>query len=514
VTYRSREPDVDVPDVTLTAHVLAAAGRRGDKVALIDAVTGEKVTYRQLASQVDAVAAGLAAAGVRPGDVVALVSHNQPCYAAALHGALRAGATVTPINPLLTAGEMAKILAVSRASVVIAAESAAGVAAAAADETGLRRRFVLGECPGWRPFGELSAGQETPPALTLDPATAVAALPFSSGTTGLPKGVMLTHRNLVANLEQNRVGWPITSADVLAAALPFFHIYGLIIILNTGLLAGATIVTLPRFGLDAYLRMVEEHRVSRAFLAPPMVLAIANGPQSGSYDLSSLRHGICGAAPLDVDVARRAELRLGAVIRQGYGMTEASPGTHLVPDAEAQTIPAGSVGRLVPSTEARVVDPVTTEDVAAGQPGELWVRGPQVMRGYLNDPAATSAAIVDGGWLRTGDLVRVDDDEVFWIVDRLKELIKYKGYQVAPAELEALLLTHPEVVDAAVVGVPHEEGGEAPRAFVVTSGPLGAAELMAWVAARVAPYKKVRSVRFIDEIPRSPSGKILRRTLR
>jgi acyl-CoA synthetase (AMP-forming)/AMP-acid ligase II len=260
--------------------------------------------------------------------------------------------------------------------------------------------------------------------------------------------------------------------------------------------------------------MVQDHRVTRAYLAPPMVLGLAGAEDVSGYDLSSLRFGICGAAPLDVDVTERAEKRLGCPIRQGYGMTEASPGTHLVPDDEFTTAPAGSVGRLVPSTEARLVDPETGAESAEGEPGELWVRGPQVMAGYLDNPGATTETIVDGAWLRTGDIVRVDADGIFWIVDRLKELIKYKGYQVAPAELESVLLTHPEVLDVAVVGIPHAEGGEAPKAFVVAERPIDPDLLMAWLAERVAPYKKVRSVEFVAEIPKSPSGKILRRLLR
>jgi acyl-CoA synthetase (AMP-forming)/AMP-acid ligase II len=244
------------------------------------------------------------------------------------------------------------------------------------------------------------------------------------------------------------------------------------------------------------------------------VLGLATADEVSGYDLSSLRFGICGAAPLDVDVTKRAEARLGCPIRQGYGMTEASPGTHLVPDDEFTTAPAGSVGRLVPSTEARLVDPGTGADAATGDPGELWVRGPQVMAGYLDNPTATAETIVEDGWLRTGDIARVDADGIFWIVDRLKELIKYKGYQVAPAELESVLLTHPEVLDVAVVGIPHTEGGEAPKAFVVVGRPMDPDLLMSWLAERVAPYKKVRSVEFVAEIPKSPSGKILRRLLR
>jgi acyl-CoA synthetase (AMP-forming)/AMP-acid ligase II len=499
--HRSARSDVDVPATTLTEHLLDRA--HGDRVALVDAATGERMTYRELADGVDAAAGGLAALGVGPGDVVALISHNQPKFVLALHAALAAGATVTPVNPALTREEIVKQLAASRAVAVIASEA---VAEKVAGVAGVEHRFAIGSAAGFTPFGSLSGAA---PAVEVDPATAVALLPYSSGTTGPAKGVMLTHRNLVANVEQNSAQWRVTPDDVFSAVLPFFHVYGFSIILGMALRHGSTVVTLPRYEHDAHLRMIAEHGVTRAFLAPPMVLGLANRG-GGRHDLSSLRYAISGAAPLDVDVARRAEAVLGCPIRQGYGMTEASPGITLVPEDGFTGTPAGSVGTLLPSTEARLVDPATGEDSAEG---ELWVRGPQVMAGYLDDPEATAATVVEGGWLRTGDVARIDGD-VYRIVDRLKELIKYKGYQVAPAELEALLLTHPDVLDAAVIGVPHTEGGEAPKAFVVSSAPTDPDVLMEWVAARVAPYKKVRSVEFVDAIPKSPSGKILRRLLR
>lgn len=512
--YRSSEPGVEIPDVTVSQYVLARASGLGDKAALIDAASGERLTYRELADGVAAASGALAALGVRPTQVVAVLSHNQPRYPLAVHAVLAAGATVTPMNPMQTAEELAKQLVAAGAVAVITSEEAAPKATEAADAAGVGHRFVLGEADGFRPFGELTASGATRPGLDLDPATAIAALPFSSGTTGLAKGVRLTHRNLVANLAQTAAGWRVTEDDVVAGVLPFFHAYGFTIIMNSALLAGATLVTAPRYSLDGFLRMVQEHRVTRAFLAPPMVLGLSTSDESAGYDLSSLRLAICGAAPLDVEVTERAERRLGCLIRQGYGMTEAGPGTHAVSDAEFATSPPGSIGRLLPSTEARLVDPATGEDAPAGEPGELWIRGPQVMAGYLDNPAATADTLVEDGWLRTGDIVRRDESGVFWVVDRLKELIKYKGYQVAPAELESVLLTHPAVRDAAVVGMPHAEGGEAPKAFVVPAAPVGADELMAWVAGRVAPYKKVRAVEFVDEIPRSAAGKILRRELK
>ncbi|WP_433297326.1 AMP-binding protein [Pseudonocardia sp. CA-142604] len=376
--------------------------------------------------------------------MVALISHNQPRYALGLFAALAAGAAVTPMNPALTTDELTKQLLASKAVAVMSSEQASTHAGVAADAVGITDRFALGEADGFRPFSELLTERGDPPRPAVDPRSSLAVLPFSSGTTGLSKGVMLTHRNVVASIEQNRTGWPVTDDDVLAAILPFFHVAGFTCVLNAALRAGATAVTLARYQLEAHLQMLQNHRVTRAYLVPPMVLDLATASVVDDYDLSSVRFALCGAAPLDVDLARRAEARLGFLIRQGYGMTEASSITNMVPDAEFATIPAGAIGRLAPSTEARLVDPETGADVAAGEPGELWIRGPQVMAGYL---------------------------------------------------------------------VPHREGGEAPRAFVVTSGPIDAEMLMAWVAERVAPYKKVRSVEFVDTIPKSPNGKILRRLL-
>jgi acyl-CoA synthetase (AMP-forming)/AMP-acid ligase II len=323
---------------------------------------------------------------------------------------------------------------------------------------------------------------------------------------------MLTHRNLVANLAQHDPVQPIAPGDVFCAVLPFFHIYGLTLVLNAALRNGATVVTLPRFDPEQYLSAIERYRVSRLHLVPPIVLSLASSPLVTKYDLSSVRSAICGAAPLDGELAKEAAARIGVPIVQGYGMTEASPGTHFVPDNDrAAQVPSGSVGYLVPGTRARLVS-VETELDTAGE-GELWVSGPQVMSGYLDEPEATAATLVDG-WLRTGDVARVEPGGAFFIVDRVKELIKYKGYQVAPAELEAVLLGHPEISDAAVVGIPSGAVGEIPKAYVVTKRELTPSDVLDYVAERVAPYKKLRDVEFVTSIPRSPSGKILRRVLR
>jgi acyl-CoA synthetase (AMP-forming)/AMP-acid ligase II len=304
----------------------------------------------------------------------------------------------------------------------------------------------------------------------------------------------------------------VSEADTLIGVLPFFHIYGLTMLMNFALSTGATVVTVPRFELEPFLQIMEAHAVTYAYLAPPIVLALAKQPAVDRYDLSRLRGILSGGAPLGAEVAVACRERLGCVVKQGYGLTEASPVTHL-DSADPDRVKADSIGLLLPNTLAKVVDPESGAELGPEARGEVWIRGPQVMKGYLNRPDATAEMITSDGWLRTGDLGFVDTDGHFTIVDRLKELIKVKGYQVAPAELEAILLSHPAVADAAVIPSPEEAAGEVPKAFVVARGDISGDDLLAFVAARVAPYKRIRRIAFVDQIPKSPSGKILRRIL-
>jgi acyl-CoA synthetase (AMP-forming)/AMP-acid ligase II len=504
-------PAPPIPELTLPEFVLAAAHQRGTKRALVDASTGDELSYAGLATAVWEVGAGLAGRGVRPGDVLALCATNCIEFAVAWYAAASIGAIVTTVNPQYTGDEISRQLRQTGARWLVATSGLAEQKLLAViPETAIVETFVIGgHAAGTIPFESLRASAPAPAAPVS--ASAVALLPTSSGTTGLPKSVELTHRNLVANLCQTRLAHRVTEDDVVIVALPLFHLYGLQVTLNLALLAGATVVILPRFELEAFLRALQDHRVTRAEVVPPMVLGLANADVVDDYDLSCLRLLTCAAAPLGADLARACARRLGCRVKQAYGMTEVSGGSHIAPDTGPDR--PDSVGPALPGVECRIVDPDTGADLRPGEPGELLVRTAGAMCGYLGDPGATAATIDADGWVHTGDIVTVGEDGWFYVTDRVKELIKYKAFQVAPAELEALLLTHPAVADAAVVRSPDELAGEVPKAFVVLRAPVSAPELMAWVAERVAGYKRVRRVEFIDSIPKSPSGKILRRLL-
>jgi acyl-CoA synthetase (AMP-forming)/AMP-acid ligase II len=351
------------------------------------------------------------------------------------------------------------------------------------------------------------------PKVHIDPAEDLVALPYSSGTTGFSKGVMLTHRNLVANLVQSGACIEMTEDEKIMAFLPFFHIYGMTVIMNASLYHGATLVTMQRFELEPCLQAVQDYKVTRFFLVPPIVVVLAKSPVVDKYDLSSIARAFSGAAPLDADTARTVSERIGCRFSQGYGLTETSPVSHCVPDSWSE-VTAGSVGPSIPNTECKIVDVATERELGRNEDGEIWIRGPQVMKGYLNNDAATRSSIDADGFFHSGDIGHIDDRDQYFIVDRLKELIKYKGFQVAPAELEALLLSHPKIADAAVIGVHDEDGEEVPKAFVVLKEPLSPEAIMEFVAANVAPHKKVRRVEIVDQIPKSATGKILRRVLR
>jgi acyl-CoA synthetase (AMP-forming)/AMP-acid ligase II len=517
---RSRSADVTVPDVSVTEYILRQADRLGDKPAIIDGPSGRVVTYGQLRDAIRRAATGLARRGLRKGDVVAIYSPNCPEYVVVFHAVASLGAINTTVNPTYTADELATQIKDSGARFLFTVPAVLERAREAAARTGIEEIFVIGAAEGLRSLAELLEAPPDPPAVAIDPARDLVVLPYSSGTTGLPKGVMLTHRHLVANLRQaeGMRGFEcFGERDTVMAALPFFHIYGMVVIMKLSLGNGSTLVTMPRFDLMEFLGLVQKHRVTVLPLVPPIVLGLVKHPAVAQFDLSSVRLVFSGAAPLGEEIARALSQKLRCPVVQGYGMTEASPVTHLSPTVDAPFRP-GSIGQVVPNTEVQIVDVATGAPLGVGQQGELLIRGPQIMRGYLNRPQETAECIDGDGWYHTGDVGYVDEQEWFYIVDRTKELIKYKGLQVAPAELEALLVTHPAVLDAAVIRKADEEAGEVPMAYVVlkadeTSRQTTGDALMAWVAERVSPHKRIRDVAFIDQIPKSPSGKILRRVL-
>jgi acyl-CoA synthetase (AMP-forming)/AMP-acid ligase II len=557
MTFASPFPPVTIPDVSLYDYLFASLDPAADldRTAFIDAPSGTSVSFRELRDRVEAAAGVLSARGVAPGDVVALHAPNSPDYGVAFHGVLRAGAAVTTMPVLATAEDIAKQIKASHAVAMLVDPALAANALTGAEAAGLApdRVILLREtddaghaAPGAQPRETGDAGQadsnaqprETPdsghpilstliqhapqpPEVSMDPATQLAALPYSSGTTGRPKGVRLSHRNLVANIAQVEDRLGVRRDDVVIAVLPFFHIYGMTVLLNLSLRRRSTLVTMPRFDLADFLGAIARHRVTFAFIAPPIAVALAKHPTVEDYDLSSLRTVFSGAAPLDGELGQALADRLGVTVLQGYGMSELSPVSHFTPEAVADSVSCESVGFAVPNSENRLLDPATGQEIPKPESGvsargELCVKGPNVMLGYLDDADATDAMIDADDFLHTGDVATVDARGVITIVDRIKELIKYKGYQVAPAELEALLLTHPAIADAAVIGVLDEEGEEVPKAFVVQRGSdsLTGQQVMDFVAERVAPYKKVRRVEFIDAVPKSASGKILRRELR
>lgn len=512
IIHESPLPDVDIPPVPVTSFVLRTAAQHPDRVALMDGPTGRSLTYGQLSAAIHAFAGGLAARGLGPGSTIALMAPNIPEYAIVFHGAAVAGVAVSTINPTYTAEEVRFQLLDSQAIMIVTIEMFADTAREAMVGTGVDSLVLIGaSADDAVSLSDLLGSPIEQVEVDLD--DHVVVLPYSSGTTGFPKGVMLTHRNLVANLVQIEPGLAVEGDEVALAVLPFFHIYGMQVLMNGMLAQGATIVTMPRFDLEMALRLIAEHHVTRFFAVPPIVLALAKHPLVEQYDLSSLKQVFSGAAPLGAEVAAEAAARIDSEVVQGYGMTELSPVTHLTPVGDYKP---GTVGVTVGSTACRIVDPATGEDQGVGGEGELWIRGPQVMKGYLNNPEATAATIDADGWLHTGDIAVIDADGHVSIVDRLKELIKVKGFQVAPAELEAMLLTHPAVADVAVIGIPDEESGEIPRAFVVLKPgqQVKSDEITAFLADRVATYKVVHDIVFTDEIPKSASGKILRRLLR
>src|ERR1043166_9531588 len=510
--FKGPYPDITIPETALTPFAMHRAKELADKPALIDGPTGRKVTYRQLADSIGVAAYNLSQRGFRKGDVFGILRSNCPEYAIAFHAVATLGGIVTPMNPLYTRHEIAHQLRDSGARFLVTLPSFVEKAGEACADAGVEELFVFGSAQGATSFDTLLVDNGRAEQTEINPLEDLVVLPYSSGTTGLPKGVMLTHHNLVANLCQMEGLDYFYETDTLICVLPLFLIYGLVVVLNMGLYSGATVVLMPRFDLESFLKAAQDYDVSLAHVVPPIVLSLAKNPIVDNYKLPNLKTIFSGAAPLGEDLTRECMDRLGCNVRQGYGMTETSPVTHSSP-APPRELKYGSVGVPAPNTECKVIDLETGAALPAGQKGEVCVRGPQIMKGYLNRPDATAHTIDSEGWLHTGDIGYADEDSHFFIVDRAKELIKYKGFQVPPAELEAVLLTHPCIADAAVIPCPDEEAGEVPKAIVVLKHPAQNEKILEYVAERVAPHKRIRYLECVEKIPKSPSGKILRRVL-
>ena len=504
--------------------VLSSCRMRGEKIALIDTSCSppRRITFAEYADLVEQAARGLVASGIKPGDRIGIFLPNSWEFGVAFHAALMAGAVPTPMNPTYREREVRYQLETCDAVALITDGTLlGGISLTGLPE--LRNVITIRQhCDGSVPFESLlkpRAGT-TLPTPDRDSRLALATLPFSSGTTGLPKGVMLTHYNIVANVYQTLTPGEtgaITDDDTILCFLPMYHIYGLTVGLNLSLIRGATLVLMPRFDCEGSLSIIAGEGVTMALCVPPALLAYCHAAEQKKFPQGHrLKWVKSGAAPLSPELARRFINLTGVAIRQGYGMTEASPVTHMG-FLDPELCRPESVGAPVALTDCRVVDE-NGNDVAQGELGELVMRGPQFMLGYWKSPEATDAVLRDG-WYWSGDVVRVDETGQYYVVDRRKEMMKYKGFSIAPAEVESVLLEHPGVRDCGVVSRIERDGDETPCAFVV----LRESELetrqnsegmLAFMGERMASYKVPREIHFVQSIPRTPSGKILRRELR
>ena len=505
--------------------VLESCRRNNSKTALVDTSCDRRFTFAEYGSLVESLARGLISAGLAPGEVVAIFLPNSWEFAITYHAATLAGGIPTLLNPSYREREIRYQLENSGAVFLITdAPLLEGVNLAGLPT--LRRIFTTRSFTSssedfaslLRPvFGKTSA--KFPEARQNSQET-VAALPYSSGTTGLPKGVMLSHYNLVANVYQ--IIGPnaaiLTPDDVMLCFLPLYHIYGLTVALTLSLALGSTLVLMPRFDMQKLCALLVQEGVTMMPMVPPAINALCQAAEAGIFPKHhKVRWIKSGAAPLAPELARRLADLTGIFVAQGYGMTEASPVTHVGYIAPPEMSRPASIGQPLALTECRILD-LNGNEVAPGEPGELVMRGPQIMLGYWKDPQATAAVLRDG-WYFSGDIVRADADGFYYVLDRSKEMIKYKGFPVAPAEVESLLLEHPAVRDCGVIAKPDVAAGEIPCAFVVlregfTPSDALDKELRDFVADRLAHHKQPREIHFVDAVPRTPSGKILRRELR
>ncbi|KGN45189.1 4-coumarate--CoA ligase 2 [Cucumis sativus] len=521
--FRSKLPDIHIPNhLPLHDYVFQNLSKFASRPCLINGATGDVYTYHDVQLTARRVAAGLHNLGIKKGDVVMNLLPNSPEFVFTFLGASYRGAIMTAANPFYTAVEIAKQAKAANAKLIVTMACFYDRVKDLA-ENGVQIVCVDFAVEGCLHFSVLSGADESLAPLVDFSSNDVVALPYSSGTTGLPKGVMLTHKGLITSVAQQMDGQNPNlyyhRNDVILCVLPFFHIYSLNSILLCGLRVGAAIMIMQKFDIVALLQLIEKHRISIMPIVPPIFLAIAKSPEFEKYDVSSVRVLKSGGAPLGKELEDAVREKFPtAILGQGYGMTEAGPvlSMSLAFAKEPFQVKAGACGTVVRNAEMKIVDTETGASLPANSSGEICIRGDQIMKGYLNDLESTKRTIDKEGWLHTGDIGFVDDDNELFIVDRLKELIKFKAFQVAPAELEALLITHPKLSDAAVIGMPDVEAGEVPVAFVMKAngGAISEEEVKQFIAKQVVFYKRLKRVFFVNAIPKAPSGKILRKELR
>ncbi|KAG5061620.1 hypothetical protein AAZX31_01G218000 [Glycine max] len=525
--FKSKLPDIPISNhLPLHSYCFQNLSQFAHRPCLIVGPASKTFTYADTHLISSKIAAGLSNLGILKGDVVMILLQNSADFVFSFLAISMIGAVATTANPFYTAPEIFKQFTVSKAKLII-------TQAMYVDKLRNHDGAKLGEDfkvvtvddppENCLHFSVLSEANESDvPEVEIHPDDAV-AMPFSSGTTGLPKGVILTHKSLTTSVAQQVDGENpnlyLTTEDVLLCVLPLFHIFSLNSVLLCALRAGSAVLLMQKFEIGTLLELIQRHRVSVAMVVPPLVLALAKNPMVADFDLSSIRLVLSGAAPLGKELEEALRNRMPqAVLGQGYGMTEAGPVLSMCLGFAKQPFQtkSGSCGTVVRNAELKVVDPETGRSLGYNQPGEICIRGQQIMKGYLNDEAATASTIDSEGWLHTGDVGYVDDDDEIFIVDRVKELIKYKGFQVPPAELEGLLVSHPSIADAAVVPQKDVAAGEVPVAFVVRSNGFDLTEeaVKEFIAKQVVFYKRLHKVYFVHAIPKSPSGKILRKDLR
>ncbi|KAG7381935.1 hypothetical protein PHYPSEUDO_005462 [Phytophthora pseudosyringae] len=514
--FTSRHPTLPIPaDAAIWNVVEQHARRIGDKPAFVCGVTERVITFAQLVRMAKQLCAGLAANGLKKGDIVILHSTNCILYPVVFLALNRLGAICSPSSSQFTAQELADQIEAAQAVAVISHKKFAAVATKAATIHGIpsQQIYTLGNEGGSSSLQTIEnlieMGLPFPDLPPIDPSQVV-TLPFSSGTTGRPKGVELTARAMYA--AGMIPAYTVEKMDYLLGMLPFFHIMATLIF-HISLYMGMSMVVLPGFQPNTLLRTAEKYKIKRLHLAPPLIKFLAKHPLVDKYDLSATTQASSGGAPLGKELEQAVLKRLSVQVLQSYGMTEfAGVGTHSSITCHRE----GSSGTLYPNVELKIKCLETDDDLPPNKHGELLFRGPTLMKGYFNNSEATRETFTEDGFLRTGDIGYIDDDGFVFIVDRLKELIKYKGHQVAPAEVEDVVNSHPQVADSGCVrGHDPVLGEEIPKVYVVLeeSSSLTADELMEYVARKVTGYKRVREVEFVDSIPKSLSGKILRRVL-